>query len=330
MKAPLTSHSSNSVFHEGEAFAQDLSNADTPSFSKTLAERYKGFIRPFMPSQHRAFFESGPLMMLGLLDQLGHPVAVPIWGDEGYIQSPSDTRLQMELSSNAHALINTHLNLSIQRSSKVGILGLELATRRRNRLNGIIAHVKGPNIHIAVEQSFGNCPQYIHTRDVEILPNTYKAHGKTVHIKDGLSHDVSRVVSSADTFFIASRHASLGDKANEGVDVSHRGGKPGFVKVDNNTLTIPDFSGNNFFNTIGNILTDERVGLCFIENETGTLHFLEGNASVIWDEHLLPKFEGAERFIKVSITKSITAQHFYPFKHKLHQQSPYVASTGNW
>ena len=330
MKTPHLPNDVNSAFHQGEVLAQDMSTSDTVGLSKIIAERTKGFIRPFMPQQHRAFFESGPLMMLGLLDQSGHPVAVPVWGDEGYIRSPSDTRLQISIASAAFDLLDAQLGLDIHTGSKIGLLGLELATRRRNRLNGVISHLKDTDMHVSVEQSFGNCPQYIHTRESTEATSSIVDTNVQVTTTKGLSQRLRDVIESADTFFIASRHARLGENVNEGIDVSHRGGKSGFVSVDNNTLTIPDFSGNKFFNTIGNILVDDRVGLCFLDNDTGTLHFLQGRAAIIWDKQLMPEFKGAERFIQIDITQSTTIEHCYPFRHQLIQHSPAVDKTGVW
>lgn len=328
MKTPHSSDSLVPVFHEGEVFAQD-----TLGISKTIAQRTQGFIRPFMPVQHRAFFESGPLMMVGLLDQSGHPVALPVWGDEGFVRSPSETRLQLGLSQGAFALIDTLLGLDVNTGSKIGILGLELATRRRNRLNGVISHLKGSDIHVSVEQSFGNCPQYIHTRDTQKVSNLgalEKVTHKNVQRYNGLTTHLQQVVSTAETFYIASRHATLGHNSNEGIDVSHRGGKSGFINVEANSLLIPDFSGNKFFNTIGNIVLDGRVGLCFFENTTGTLHFIQGNATVIWETDTLPDFDGAERFIHITVENAISIDNLYPFRHEVITRSPAVDSTGVW
>lgn len=56
-----------------------------------------------------------------------------------------------------------------------------------------------------------------------------------------------------------------------GVDISHRGGKPGFVQVSQDGRPkFPDYSGNNFFNTLGNIHDDGRVGLLFAELSTNS------------------------------------------------------------
>ncbi len=77
--------------------------------------------------------------------------------------------------------------------------------------------------------------------------------------------------------FVAT-NATLQDGGGEngGVDISHRGGLPGFVKVAGDVLTIPDFRGNWFFNTLGNlVLTSARL-LLFVDFETGDLLHLQG------------------------------------------------------
>ena len=59
-------------------------------------------------------------------------------------------------------------------------------------------------------------------------------------------------IGAADTFFIASAHPE------GGADASHRGGRPGFVRVTGQrSLAFPDYPGNNMFNTLGNLTADQ-------------------------------------------------------------------------
>jgi hypothetical protein len=56
------------------------------------------------------------------------------------------------------------------------------------------------------------------------------------------------------------------------VDVSHRGGNAGFVRIGNDgVLTIPDFDGNLFFSTLGNIFVNGKAGLLFVDFATGDI-----------------------------------------------------------
>ena len=103
----------------------------------------------------------------------------------------------------------------------------------------------------------------------------------------------------ADTFFVASYvdHED-GDRA---VDVSHRGGRPGFVRVEGNRLTIPDYAGNLHFNTLGNLISNPRAGLLFVDFEQGNVLQVQGRAEVILDSPLIAAFEGAERIWTLDI-----------------------------
>ena len=89
-----------------------------------------------------------------------------------------------------------------------------------------------------VRQSFGNCPQYIQPRDFRTAP----AGPRSPETLQRLDREGREAISGADTFFVAS--AARMDEEAFGVDISHRGGPPGFVRVDGDTLTIPDFKGN--------------------------------------------------------------------------------------
>ena len=92
--------------------------------------------------------------------------------------------------------------------------------------------------------------------------------------------DAARVlIAASDTFFVASRSRAEIDRAGE-LDMSHRGGRPGFVGVPGDTLVIPDFRGNRFFNTLGNFLGDPRAGLLFIDFASGDLLQLQGTVAI--------------------------------------------------
>jgi hypothetical protein len=109
------------------------------------------------------------------------------------------------------------------------------------------------------------------------------------------------------------------------VDVSHRGGKPGFVHVnDDGTLTVPDFSGNKFFNTIGNLLVNPRAGLLFIDFENGNLLYLAVAAEIIWEGEQISAFEGAERLLRFRVCAARYVQASLPLRWGAAQLSPFL------
>jgi predicted pyridoxine 5'-phosphate oxidase superfamily flavin-nucleotide-binding protein len=250
-------------FHEDERRAQDLAGQHAG----------RAAIRPFMPEQHRAFFPLLPYLFTATLDAAGAPVASMLWGPAGFVHSPAPVTLRIESLPDS----GDPAASGFAAGQPIGLLGLDLTTRRRNRANGRIAAVDN-GVTVGVDQSFGNCAQYIQTR----TPAPHVRASQPTEPLPGLDDAVHRVIESADTFFVASRsRAGIGDG---GLDVSHRGGRPGFVAVRGDSLVVPDFRGNRFFNTLGNLLGDSRAGLLFVDFATGDLLQFQGTATIDWGE----------------------------------------------
>ncbi|MBY5934719.1 pyridoxamine 5'-phosphate oxidase family protein [Tateyamaria omphalii] len=274
-------------FHAGELEAQ-------ARIGKTdVSEWASGFIRPFMPDQHRDFFAQLPFLVLASADRAGRHWVTVLDGPEGFIASPDQTTLRISAQPDRQDPL-AHV---FQEGSDVGLLGIELHTRRRNRMNGRLSP-EGNGLVINVSQSFGNCPQYIHARNWQRVPAGPIAPSRQ---SDSLSQEQMGWIATADTLFIGTGHHSSDNRPSNGFDASHRGGPAGFIEViDNRHLRIPDYAGNNFFNTIGNLLENPAVGLVFVDFDTGGLLHISGRASIDWiaqdshDAHAL-------RMIDVSI-----------------------------
>ena len=158
----------------------------------------------------------------------------------------------------------------------VGALALEPATKRRMRLNGH-ATTDATGITIALEQVYSNCPKYIAKRHP--MP---RAANPIRHESSSLDNTAKRLLAKADTAFIATR-------APEGADVSHRGGPPGFLNLQDGTVSWPDFQGNALFNTLGNLVVDPACGLTVIDPDDGTTLYLSGQATVADDRRVTLK-----------------------------------------
>lgn len=311
-----------SPFHDAEVSVQNRLG-----IAELLAKKIQGFIREAMPNQHREFFCDLPFVVLGLVDQQGFPWAMPLYGKSGFITSPSATRLQF----NALPTLRNLLDLDFHEGQKVGMVGVQLHTRRRNRMNGILGNITEQGFTIDVDQSFGNCPQYIQARELEWQSDALVRQDLSdVAINKVVPAETQQFIENADTFFIASRTKEFTHDRRSGIDASHRGGKPGFVKVEDNTLYYPDFSGNKFFNTLGNIESDGRVGLFFPNYTTGDAVFITGTAEIVWDDPAIDEFEGAERLVKIAIHKSVHISQVMPMTGKLLEYSPVLQWTGTW
>jgi predicted pyridoxine 5'-phosphate oxidase superfamily flavin-nucleotide-binding protein len=274
-----------SPFHAGEREAQKRAGVQSAG----------GAIRDFMPDQHRAFFGLLPFLPIATTDQDGWPVATVLTGPTGFLSSPDPKTLRIASLPAASDPAGPHF----VPGAPVGILGIDLGTRRRNRANGAIASRDADGLVTSVHQSFGNCPQYIRVREVQ--PASSSPMGP--EFLDGLDEPARTAMSLADTFFVATSTGSTAGLIAD-VDISLRGGPTGFVRVDGNTLTIPDYRGNRYFNTLGNILLDPRVALLFLDFDTGDLLHVQGKAEVLWDCAGALGYESAERLWKVHVARA--------------------------
>jgi predicted pyridoxine 5'-phosphate oxidase superfamily flavin-nucleotide-binding protein len=284
-------------------------------------------IRDYLTEQHRQFFAQLPFLIAGTVDANGRPWASILVNEPGFLSSPDDRTLHIS----SKPLFGDPLNETLAEGIDIGLLGIELRTRRRNRMNGTVGVVISKGFVVHVGQSFGNCPQYIQARTVESIDDLKNLTvSKPTDSIETLGASERAMITAADTFFIAT--AFRGDaKPIQGVDVSHRGGKPGFVRVDDDhTLTFPDFTGNFHFNTIGNLMLDPRAGLLFIDFERGDLLYLTGTAEVIWDSDEIRAFTGAERLIRFYIAQGRRVEGSLPLRWSDPDYSPLLERTGSW
>ena len=277
-------------------------------------------IRDYMPDQHRTFYQQLPFIVAGAVDPHGRPWATLLEGPEGFISSPEPRQLLIDtpLASDDPA------TPGLAAGEAIGLLGIELHTRRRNRINGLIAQAPGGALQVQVEQAFGNCPQYIQLREYSRVDEP--AHGRID--AQGLDAMTTRMIANADTMFVASYidHAD----GQRSVDVSHRGGRPGFVRVEGNRLTIPDYAGNLHFNTLGNLLENPRAGLLFVDFSSGDVLQVTGRTEVILDSPLIRAFEGAERLWTLDVEHVVVRPAALSLRWAFQEYAPTSLMTGTW
>jgi len=150
---------------------------------------------------------------------------------------------------------------------------------------------------LTVNQVYGNCPQYIQARQIHAEREASPAPARPLK---KLDERLRRWVETSDTLFLATGHPQ------SGLDASHRGGKPGFVRVeDEQRLVFPDYPGNNMFNSLGNITTNPKAGLLFPDFESGNALQLSGTAQVLWDDPRIADFPGARRLVAFEIERGM-------------------------
>jgi predicted pyridoxine 5'-phosphate oxidase superfamily flavin-nucleotide-binding protein len=233
------------------------------------------------------------------------------------------------LSIKAWTDLDDPLHSCIRDGAPVGGLGIELSTRRRNRVNGRIENcIIGEGFSIRVQQSFGNCPKYIQARSER--PRVRSGAAPEPRMASHLGDNEVSLIAGADTFFIASRSAQLDQmESSQGLDVSHRGGRPGFVRVvSRSEICFPDFSGNLLFNTLGNLEADPRAGLLFIDFQSGAMLHVIGRARICWDLPETMRSQGIERLISLDIQCVVNRAHAFPHLFDFVSYSPHLGAEG--
>jgi ferredoxin-NADP reductase/predicted pyridoxine 5'-phosphate oxidase superfamily flavin-nucleotide-binding protein len=307
-----------SPWHEGELTLQR---------SVGVVERMAGpgerqMARDWMPDQHREFYAQLPFVLLGAVDKTGEVWATLRAGQPGFMHSPVPQRLALRLARDPQ----DPADAGMDDGDGIGMLGIELDTRRRNRLNGFVRRSSEAGFEIEATQAYGNCPQYIQLRQYAFVESSPEPVVETT----ALDARAREMVAGTDSFYVATYVDRDGVRQ---VDVSHRGGKPGFVHVaDDGTLTVPDFSGNLFFNTLGNLLLNPRAGLVFVNFRTGDLLQMTGRAEVLLDAPEIAAFMGAERMWRFKPQRIVFRPAALPLRwtDAPDGASPNALITGSW
>lgn len=309
-----------SAFHAGEQALQERVGV-----RERLERGAASFMREHMPEQHRELFNKLPTLLLGALDAQGQPWATMLGGAPGFVSTPDARQMRIELGRRSDDPVLQQL----QSGAAIGVLGLEPHTRRRNRMNGRVGFIDEGGLGIEVRQSFGNCPKYIQARE----PRAFQVPTDQVTAQalgPGLDDKALALILRGDTLFIASASAPRpGNEGGEGVDVSHRGGEPGFVQVEQahgeTVLTLPDYPGNQFFNTLGNLNAHPLAGLLFVDYASGDLLHLAARAEILWPQDApfaFHRWPGAQRLLRLRVSAGLWRPAALPWRWSEAQPAP--------
>ena len=261
------------AFHDGERTVQALAG-ETAIANRNVAmlsDTVIGGARPFIAKQFMA--------VLATTDGDGDAWASVVFGEPGFLHTDDGRSITIDTPLEERDRGDPAWR-NMAAGADVGMLFIELGSRRRYRVNGTVLRIDARGAEVAILEAYPNCPKYIQRRHLRQpgeawqKPRATNASGGTK-----LGGAVADIVTQADTLFVASRHAEAG------ADASHRGGHPGFVTlVDDTTLRIPDYRGNSMFNTLGNIEADGGAGICIIDFAHGRVLQLTGTAAVLWNQ----------------------------------------------
>ncbi len=248
-------------FHSGEVLVQR--SAGVEQEAQAVGRIVDSVISPAV----RRFLAVQRMAVAASLDEDGRPWASLLTGSPGFLQ-PLDDHLVRIVTVPAS---DDPLATNLLARPELALLVLDPRTRQRVRLNGRGLRASA-DIFLLTDQVYGNCPKYIQKRRLasEVPgPRGYASQSRHLDARQ------RAWIARADTLFIASFHPA------GGADASHRGGNPGFVRVlDARRLALPDYPGNNMFNSLGNVAVYPRAGLLFVDFESGDLLQLTGSAEL--------------------------------------------------
>jgi predicted pyridoxine 5'-phosphate oxidase superfamily flavin-nucleotide-binding protein len=293
-------------YHEGEVAVQ--SRVGVGSDGLSAGDMY----RPAMAAGVQHFLAAQQIAILSSRDADGWVWASLRSGAPGFLH-PVDQQT-VEIGGYSHKDDPVLQNLKQQ--SPAGMLVINLAARHRVRLNGVAQVEATGGIRLVVNQVYGNCPQYIQAREVK---GQHQPSSSRARRAEALNGEMRAWVEKSDTFFLATAHPE------SGMDASHRGGKPGFVRVeDARHLIFPDYSGNNMFNSLGNISAYPKAGLLFPDFESGAALQLSGTAKVLWDNPRAAEFPGARRLVAFEIERVLELPRAMLLKFEFRGYSPHL------
>jgi uncharacterized protein len=280
------------TYHSGELAVQDRAGlSDQAGFSL-------GGIGEVVPEVATAFLAEQPMIIVGGADPTGRVWASQLTGPPGFLRTPTPRVLTIDalpLPGDPFADVLAGAGED-RRPTKVGMIAIEPATRRRMRVNGRAVREPG-GLYVDIDQVIANCPKYLQKRNHHLAEfDAEAAPARTVTDGTALNPAQRETVRAADTFFITTT-SDRGD-----ADTSHRGGNPGFVQVLSPTLLRwPDYIGNAMFLTLGNLALNPAAGIVFPGWETGSTLHLTGTARTLWDPAEVARIPGAQRLVEFSI-----------------------------
>jgi predicted pyridoxine 5'-phosphate oxidase superfamily flavin-nucleotide-binding protein len=236
-------------------------------------------------------------------DDAGRLWVTPLTGSPGFLTVTPRTTLEVSVALPVGDPLH-----GLPAGQQIGLVVMEFAARRRVRVNGTLIQagqlIQGGQrrLVIKVEQAYGNCPQYIQQR-VLIPEHLDPAGAGDVRYGRALAAEDIELIRGADTFFLGTTHPERGS------DASHRGGQPGFVRVDGDQLWWPDYDGNNMFNSFGNLAIDPETALLFLDFTSGRTLQLTGAAAIEWGEPGRPGDDGhTGRRVRFTLQRLVAGQ----------------------
>lgn len=261
-------------FHEGEIAIQVRAG------ERDKAVLNGRVISDTIPAGARLFLAQQAYCAVGWVDGNAHVWTSFLVAEPGFARSESEGEtVAIDISEDSSDVTLWAERAHISAGKQLGILFIELGTRRRLRVNGVVAERSADALLVSVGEAYPNCPKYIQRREVSVSPDNKSTASARFALAggSGAPADLDDWLATTDTMFVASSHP------DGRVDCSHRGGRPGFIKRSGNDLVIPDYAGNSMFGTLGNFALNPQGGLSLVDFRNNRQLQLTGNVTLLFD-----------------------------------------------
>ena len=294
------------------AQAMDWHEGEKKMHRLTRVEQQDNPTSPFLTPRAAHLIQRFPLMAVGTLDGENRPWCT-VWGGETPMsqtvaQSIIGIRTNVDASfdpvveaiwqgkdggevvkEEAPGRMISALSISLEDRNRVKLAGRMVAgaltahtsndeeeTESENS-----SHQKGKvgqiQLVVKIEQSLGNCPKYLNKNTITpAIPSPVLASTATY-----LTAEAIDLISKADFFFISSVHA------HSDMDCNYRGGPAGFLRISQptllsspTTLIWPEYSGNNLYQTLGNLSSTPLAGIVIPDLTTGSVLYITGTTTL--------------------------------------------------
>ncbi|OCT48502.1 oxidoreductase, FAD-binding family protein [Cladophialophora carrionii] len=322
-------------WHEGEVAIH----------KRTRVSGYDNPTTPFLAPRYGNWIQRYPLMAIGTLDDddrpwctvwgsdqlpIAQPVAQSVMGVRTTVDASFDPVVQAiyqgkddgeVIRAEGKARLMAGLSIHLEERSRVKLAGQVIAgALTANELNGArpdftddVKHGKSGELQLVVkiDQSLGNCPKYLNKKHIVAHTPEPRLVSSSTH----LSQKAIDLIHNADLFFIASAHK------HEDMDCNHRGGPPGFIRVtqpdnpdESSTIVWPEYSGNNLYQTLGNLEATPHAGLVIPDFETGDVLYVTGDTETLVGAAASKVIAKSNLAVSLKITGARFVENGLPFR----------------
>lgn len=256
----------NSVYHEGEVYIQELMGV------RTISDSLSSMIKKDMSVVATQFLKTLSFSVITFSKETSILHSSIVFGLNSFIKILTKNELLIDLKNRSFI----PKEILEEKTLTIGFIGLDFENKMRIRINGK-GDIKNNQLHLVIDEIYSNCPKYITNRK---LNGKLDFFDEIKHYKNSsLEKNSINILTNADTFFLSTIHKS------KGADISHKGGKKGFLRVVSPAqLEFDDFPGNNLYNSIGNIYTNKNVNILVIDFFSNDILHIVGTAKIMQEE----------------------------------------------